>query len=137
MLDQPGLGEIGDPTERPEGCADGGPTAPLLGSWLVTQGDPAEERCPRLAVTVLCCSCLLFHHCPSICPLPTPFPATPTPTFSLPHSLLPIFVSPSCSLFKGKKKNQSTERLDLQMSGQETGNKGNQSRRGSRYNYCN
>lgn len=104
MLDQPGLGEIGDPTERPEGCADGGPTAPLLGSWLVTQGDPAEERCPRLAVTVLCCSCLLFHHCPSICPLPTPFPATPTPTFSLPHSLLPIFVSPSCSLFKGKKK---------------------------------
>lgn len=52
---------------------------------------------------------------------------------------LPIFVSPSQSLLKKKKnqQNQSTERLDLQMSGQETGNKGNQSRRRSRYNYCN
>lgn len=65
---------------------------------------------------------------------PPPHPNPPTPTFSLPHFLLPIFVSPLHSL---KKKNQSTERLDLQMSGQETGNKGSQSQRGSRYNYCN
>lgn len=47
--------------------------------------------------------------------------------------LPPIFVSPSRSLLKKKKnqQNQSTERLDLQMSGQETGNKGNQSEEGA------
>lgn len=64
---------------------------------------------------------------PRLLPLPSPLP----PPLFLSHILCPLsmFLHPDLSL--KKKKNQSTERLDLQMSGQETGNKGNQSRRGA------
>lgn len=106
-------------------------TVPLPRPWLVAEVGvlcallPESSRLPSTS----------FPPFPMGCLLHPPFQPAPKPVFSHPHFFLPpIFVSPSCSLLKKKKKNQqnqSTERLDLQMSGQETGNKGNQSEEGA------
>lgn len=129
------LGEAGSQVEKSEGCGN----CDLHSSTFRTLagGRGRSSLCKHLSLPSS--QQHLSHHSFGLSP---PYSFRP---HSQAYLFLPTFFASYLCLsipfsIKKKKKtqqNQSTERLDLQMSGQETGNKGNQNRRRSRYNYCN